>query len=365
MQAHDDLIITAASDGFGPSLLALLGSLNLNWPAHPPVLVYDIGLDAFTLQRLEENRIPIRKVPPFCPHWRQHYTWKLWCLNDAPARNVLWMDSGMVVLRPLDEIVHAIEQLGYFVTANYELLDWEASIEACNGCGVPETFRNGKLTLPATLMGFRKSGVTLEILQQALAVALVEKHIAATEITHRHDQAILSLLLYKYLKNVVIADGALYLGSLFGSASPAQVPGQKIWAHRRKLAKRDAEYLASHICGPGQPYMPSAPVPLRLARALSLLYKVHWHFGKGDLAQAQDNLETAYAIAPSLKDEPMALARSIRTHSEKLKKLSADKSNDGGYTKWILERVASIHGQAFATHVADLLQQAWVARQDD
>ena len=83
------LIITAASGAYGPSLLALLGSLNLNWPNHPPVRVYDIGLNDGTLQVLAENQIEVIKVPPFCPHWRKHFTWKIWCLNNAPARDIL------------------------------------------------------------------------------------------------------------------------------------------------------------------------------------------------------------------------------------------------------------------------------------
>jgi hypothetical protein len=350
-------IITAASDAFGPSLLALLGSLNLNWPGHPPVLVYDIGLDAGTLERLDRYGIPVRKVPPFCVHWRQHYTWKLWCLNDAPAQNILWMDSAMMVLQPLDEILEAIDKLGYFFTTNYELLDWEASDEACAGCGVPPNFRNGKPTLPATLMGFKKTGLVLEILREALDVALVEKNIAATEVTHRHDQALLSLLVYKHLKHVVIADGNFYLGSMYGSASPEQVPGQKIWAHRRKLGKKDAEHLASHVTGPGDAHTPSPPVPLRVAKALALLYKVHWYFGKGDLVQARDNLETAYAIAPMLKNEPNVLASSIYRHSEKMKTLPDNKNHDGGFADWVLKQAGAINGERFAKTVASLLHQ--------
>jgi hypothetical protein len=266
------------------------------------------------------------------------------------------MDSGMVVLQPLDEILQAIDKLGYFFTANYELLDWEASAEACRGCGVTETFRNGKLTLPATLMGFKKSGVTLDILKEALAVALVEKNIAATEITHRHDQAIISLLAYKHLKNVVIADGTLYLGSLLGSASPEQVPGQKIWAHRRKLGRADLEHFVAHIASPGKPYLPSAPVPLRIARAMSLLYKVHWHFGQGNLAQARDNLATAYAIAPELKGDPTLLARTLSNHAKKLSGLSGNADRGNAFVDWVLAQVKTINSEAFTNAVAASLE---------
>ena len=54
-KTENRMIITAASSTFGPSLLALLGSLNLNWPGHPPVRVYDIGLDEDTLGDLRSK----------------------------------------------------------------------------------------------------------------------------------------------------------------------------------------------------------------------------------------------------------------------------------------------------------------------
>ena len=63
------MIITGASPAYESSLLALLGSLNCNWPGHPPVLVYDLGMTTATLDQLATANIPVRKVPAFCPHW--------------------------------------------------------------------------------------------------------------------------------------------------------------------------------------------------------------------------------------------------------------------------------------------------------
>lgn len=252
IRSSEQLIVTAASEAYGPSLLSLLGSLNLNWPFHPPVLVYDIGLDASTLSELESNRISVKRVPPFCPHWRKHYTWKLWCLNDAPAQDILWLDAGLVVLCPLDEVFEAIRCQGYFVVTNYELLDWEASEAACKGCGLSPEFRHGKLTLPACILGFRKTDQIQEILREALSVGQTEQNIAATAPTHRWEQAIISLLMYKHLGNVVISDGIVYAGW----PSPHQTPGQKVWLHRCTLRKHDQTHFSNHILRAGAPYLP-------------------------------------------------------------------------------------------------------------
>lgn len=260
MSIQDDtlegrMIITAASAAFGSSLLALLGSLDCNWPGHPRVRVYDIGLDSGTLATLKNHKVEVVSVPPFCPHWRKHFTWKIWCWSDAPARDILWMDAGIVVLQPMDEIFEAVNRLNYFVAPTYHLLTENASLNACRACGVSPSFRDGKMTLVGNLIGFRKEDKIKDILAEALVIANVEENIASVEKMHRHDQMIISLLLYKHLENVVMSDGTVYCGWL----SPQQVPGQKVWVHRRGLAKNDQAYYTAMISAVGQHHLPSPP----------------------------------------------------------------------------------------------------------
>ena len=347
------MIISAASAEFGPSLLALLGSINLNWPNHPDVLIYDIGLDHNTIDFLESNGIVVKKVPPFCPHWRSHFTWKIWCLNDAPCQNVLWMDAGLVVLQPLDEILDAVGNQGYFLTTNYELLDWEASEAACSGCGVSPDFRYGKLTLPGTMMGFRKGGRILQILEEALSAAFVERHIAATEVSHRHDQAIISLLVYKHLGQVVIADGTVYLGSL----SPRQMPGQKVWVHRRKILDADVKHLAAHVRTPGDPFIPAAPYPLKRATSLSHLYRVYWWYGRGNLSEARDNLEMAFRIDSTLKNDITLLASKFTWYQRRLQGFLKTGFPERDFIAWAVEQLRSINGSLFAFRLVSFLNR--------
>ncbi len=263
------MIITAASAAFGPSLLALLGSLNLNWPGHPHVRVYDIGLDDGTLRVLKDNDVEVLKVPEFCPHWRKHFTWKIWCWNDAQAREVLWMDAGLVVLKPLDDVFHAIDNLGYFVVPTYHPLTENASEAACRGCGVDISFREGKVTLAGGFIGFKKEGQILQILEEALTVALKEEYIAATERMHRHDQAIISLLFYREFENVLMSDGVTYCSCVPLNHSP-RAPGREVWVHRRSILPEDQAYFASRIVEAGPPYMPKDP---KTTKQFKILWK--------------------------------------------------------------------------------------------
>ena len=264
----EKLIITGASASFGPPLLALLGSINLNWPGHPPILVYDLGLDDETLKVLADNHIPVKKVSPFVPHWRKHFTWKIWCWNDAPARDIFWLDAGVVVLQPVYDVFEAIDKLGYFINPSFYLLTDSATEAACRGCGVEPEFCNQKMTFQGGVVGFRKDGLIADILKEALKVASVEEYIKSTQPLGRHDQAILSLLMHKHLGNPVMCDTMIYAGW----ESPRQVDGQKIWVHRRNLLPADQAHFQNHITLPAAPHMPGTP-PKTFTEKLHALMK--------------------------------------------------------------------------------------------
>lgn len=344
----DHLILTAASAECGLSLLALLGSLNLNWRDHPPVLVYDVGLDDETLATLDKNNVPVRKVPACCPHWREHHTWKFWCLNDTPSLNILWIDPGVVVLQPLDEVFDTIRTRGYFVTTNDERLESEASEDACRGCAVPSEFRVGKLTLAATVIGFRKQGQVRTLLEEALRVAGVEEPVAATALSRRSDHALLSLLLYKHFGQVVVADGAMYLCRL----SPRQTPGQKLWVHRRKLLQVDAAYLGGQISTIGDPYLPSPPFTLSEARTVENFFRAFRFFARSDRRSAEAHLRDALADADFMT--PFRIASTLEGYRQRLHDAFGVERGDG-FVAWAVTIIAAARGRSVARKVRSAL----------
>jgi hypothetical protein len=257
---YRNLIITAASESFRPQLLALLGSLRCNWHDHPPVMVYDMGLCEGTSEFLRQAGFNVRVIPPFVPHWRKHYTWKPWCMNDAPAECVLWLDSGHCVLRPFPEVFEIVRKQGYFAVPNYRPLEIEASEEACEGCGVPPDFRVGKVSLAGGLFGFLRGSVAEKVVQEWLHVALTERYIKARNQWHRHDQSILSLLMYREISPVIPCDGTIYLYEDLA----AKFTTHSIWAARRGMHYKDLRFFASCLSGPVSPHLPRASHKLTL-----------------------------------------------------------------------------------------------------
>lgn len=255
-ERFQNLIITAASESYKPQLLSFLGSLRCNWPDHPQVVVYDMGLGEETPEFLHKAGFIVRTIPPFVPHWRLHYTWKLWCMVDASAsaERILWMDAGCCILRPLPEAFDIIKEIGYFALPNYRPLEIEASAEACEGCGVAKGFPVGKVSLSAAVFGFSHGSAAERVVHLSLEVAKTERHIKATKHWHRHDQAILSLLMYREIEPLILCDGTIY----FYEDLTANITVHSIWAARRSMHYKDKKFLATCLFGPVTPFRPRA-----------------------------------------------------------------------------------------------------------
>lgn len=263
------LIVTAASKLFENSLLALIGSANCNWPNHPRILVYDLGMTDKTLERLESASVEVRKVPAFCPHWRKYFTWKFWCLTDIPAKAYLWLDAGTCILRPMPEVFEAIEKFGYFCCTNHWDLKKNMSMEKQRALGLSDNKLAGMVSINSGVFGLKKDSAGNELINKGMQIALIEKNMIPTAPLHRHDQPIFSALLCEIFGPVLYADFLTYAGWL----SPIEVINQKIWVHRRRMLPADQEYFATHIAHAGRPYLPQ-PLPVPPETSLLMRWRV-------------------------------------------------------------------------------------------
>lgn len=257
MNSRTRTILTAASAVFEPSLAALIGSLNCNWPEHPPVLVYDLGMTDNCRTALFQARIDVRAVPAFCAHWRKYFTWRMWCLKDCPSPSYLWLDAGTCVLRPLDEAFAAIDRLGYFCSTNHGRLLENTNSAIRKALGLSDDWLAETASINAGIHGLAKAGAGLDLIDDAYKLALDEENMRPTEPLHRHDQPILTALLHKYFSPLLYADFKTYAGW----ESPRDVVNQKIWVHRKRMRKHDMEYFAQYVDRRGPPRIPDSLPP--------------------------------------------------------------------------------------------------------
>lgn len=256
-------IITSCSTKFFPNLINLLGSLNENYPDHPPVFVYDIGLIwPFRLELERMVNVKVLSVPPFVPFWRSCYTWKTYIFTQSVARLNLYLDAGNQVLRPLDEIFEIIDRDDYFtVSQNLPLKEiTPSSFRAI--FELPEYFYE-ETCITAGIFGFKEnSRVTkvVDYLHQASVAGLcigfskneqwknkgVNKNFFLRDCNFfRHDTTLISIVMHKFFGKYKIHDAMKYGGPFSSSDHPEQL----IWNLRlgyKQLQFIDPQYSTAH-----------------------------------------------------------------------------------------------------------------------
>lgn len=108
-------LITACSNKFFPSLINLLTSIKINYPNHPTIFVYDLGLLPNFRKEIELiKNVKILSIPHFCNHWRSCYTWKTYIFTKPLADLNFYLDAGCEVLMPLDDIFTEVNETNVF-----------------------------------------------------------------------------------------------------------------------------------------------------------------------------------------------------------------------------------------------------------
>lgn len=234
-------IITSCSSKFFPSIINLLTSIKVNYPNHPPIYVYDLGLFYTYRRELEQiEGVTVITMPHFCPHWRSCYTWKTYIFANPLAELNLYLDAGCQVLKPLDTDFKIIEE------EKVLLVDQEQLFSDI----VPESYKKifsisdqhaNKTVIHAGIIGFLNTPEVNAIFDKIYAAAIAglalgfspndswrnkgkDKNIFIRDCRlFRHDLTLVNIFFRQYWDNIKIQTLNIYHGNFLGSAE------QRIW----------------------------------------------------------------------------------------------------------------------------------------
>lgn len=251
------VLATGADERYGVWLLNMLGSLAANSPrTFDRVVAYDLGLNPRQRRLLDAVRIvEVQTVPSFVPHWKQGFTWKTWIWTHVGGDAVLWLDAGLTVLRPLDDIARQIDENGYFAVSQATPLSATTPSDYWASYGLSSDL-GAQTAIAAGIFGFRTSGdfydrVIVPTYEDCVAgrslgfsandvdrLRVGLYHESAPTIrdctTFRWDQTVLNLRFYASVTHPVVNDLNVYAGFRSRRDSPHQV----IWNHRRRGSLR-------------------------------------------------------------------------------------------------------------------------------
>jgi hypothetical protein len=218
-------LVTGADGSHFCSLLQLLTSVVEHEP-DMPVIIYDLDLYAYERAVLEERfpgyrvrRFRYEKYPPHVELRRDRgqYAWKpiiVWDALKDTAGPVCWMDAGNVLTARLTGIRGELRSHGFYSPRSKGMImDWThpAMLEYF---AVDAQWAAGKRNLNGACVAFHPRSLrALKLAKQWRDGALIKECIApegSSRKNHRQDQALLTVLAYKY--GLADATGGHYLG---------------------------------------------------------------------------------------------------------------------------------------------------------
>jgi hypothetical protein len=226
----DSALVTAADAKYAPFLFNALSSIHANFPSHPLVYVFDLGLNR--AQRYELESVPwvrLRSIKKFVQHWKAGWSWKPYILTQVHERYLLYFDAANIVLyRSIALWFLAIKRHGFFGIANGQRIHditpsdyWEMFGLDPSACAAMPTFGAG-------LFGIDQTGPAGAAVRKCLALTIAGWNLgrSASErnplygkatlrdcVCFRADQTLLNLAMVEHLgRNILIRDEVRYCG---------------------------------------------------------------------------------------------------------------------------------------------------------
>jgi len=248
------VLATACDRRYARAALNLLGSVRRNSNIFDAVYLYDVGLTRLQVEIFKSIRgVSVIAVPDFVPHARRCWTWKPWVWCNTPGDQVLFLDAGAEVLGSLIEVREEIANHGYFVVGQFEALESGHTVEDVVPSDFYDTFAippalSAKPVIAGGVVGFRKDSdfyehVVRDVLRYAEAGYTLgfSKHELwrnrwvnrmpnppVRDCSYfRHDQTLLNIFFYKYIRSPVISPF-----EKFGAFQRNGSRGQVIWTPR-------------------------------------------------------------------------------------------------------------------------------------
>ncbi len=249
-EIKSECAIVAASDSkHAPYLVNAIYSLKVNFPDHPKIIIYNLGLNFLELRELMAiEDVEVRKMYNFVPHWRLNWSWKLFALTNNLPRYVLYLDlPNFVVMRSLASWFLSIKKNGYFLVSNGQYMNEITPAYYWNEYKLCKDDLKMESTFGAGIIGFDKNSVAFNAILKAydgvvagknLGRSLKEKNrnykpnLVRDCVCFRADQTILNLAFRSiYKMNFKIRKPRLYNGD----EGKVSTKGQFLWYSRRKI----------------------------------------------------------------------------------------------------------------------------------
>lgn len=195
------------------------------------IVAYDLGLEEATAEYLRQRfpwvlfrRFDFSRYPPHVALGTRTYAWKPMVIAEAMEEfggKLLWLDSaGLFQTRDLSDMQSALDRDGIYALKGQSALELRCNAFTLDALDVPGEDRKRPERV-ATVIGFDTARPAVrEFVAEWKAHSLVPERIAPRTKGHNPEQALLSILLFRYSR-----EGRIGLGEEeidISSARPAR-----------------------------------------------------------------------------------------------------------------------------------------------
>lgn len=240
-------IVTAADRKYAPYMFNMLASLHANFPTHPAVYIFDLGMTRTQLKEISQVPwLKVIQVPQFVPHWKANWSWKPYVLLQPEERYVLYFDSAnIVVLRGLEQWFLTIMRNGYLVLSNTQCLKDITPSDYWSLIDIEAAAHSDDEVFGAGIVGFDRLGPAGDALRETLELTkhgwtlgcspgevnkVYDRSVIRDCPCFRADQTLLNLTFRKHIKGpLFVRKPHKYCG--FGGLHDH--PNQDLWYARK------------------------------------------------------------------------------------------------------------------------------------
>jgi hypothetical protein len=246
--APECVLVTATDSRHAPYLFNTIASIDARFPDHPPLQVFDLGMNRLQRRELASVAwIEVRAIDRFVAHWKRNWSWKPYILTQVPQRYVFYFDASNIVLyRPLMLWFGAIARHGYFLIENGQTMQQSTPPEYWELFDLHSAGLLDAPTFGAGLMGIDRKGFAGAAVAETLARTIEGWNLgrSAGEVRpaydrsvirqcecFRADQTLFNLAFRKHCAGKLVLRSELKYCGLGG---PSDHPRQYLWYSRRK-----------------------------------------------------------------------------------------------------------------------------------
>lgn len=242
MNTYNNIVITATNSAYYDSLLTLIASAHrTSTDVIDQIYVYNLGLNDSEIAHLQKLHLvqvinftqnDINSHPKFLEP--KSYVYKIHCMkySQTLGNNILWIDSGAMLLKSCTSIFSQIDTNHIFLVGDIHLNKNYTHADCIKHmCATSKELNDTQLW--AGLLGYKSNGKYQHVIDEAYQYSMIPGCLDGNQENHRHDQSILSILASRYNIHRENIDIYGYWTDINRTFNDAINIGSVVFAHRR------------------------------------------------------------------------------------------------------------------------------------